>query len=91
MHNVQNMILNANENYPIICIKFHLIDTRDKGKATLDDVPIMREYPYVFLEDLSGVPPETQVEFRIDLVPGVASIAKEPYRLAPPKMQELST
>ncbi|GJW15136.1 putative reverse transcriptase domain-containing protein [Tanacetum coccineum] len=44
----------------------------------------------VFLEDLSGVPPQRQVEFRIDLIPGATPVAKSPYRLVPLKMQELS-
>jgi hypothetical protein len=30
------------------------------------------------------------VEFRIDLIPGAAPVAKTPHRLAPPEMQELS-
>ena len=64
----------------------YVMDTQDKGKATVDYVSIVREYLDVFLEDLPGVPPERQVEFRIDLVPGVALIAKAPYRLAPPEM-----
>ncbi|GJR94317.1 putative reverse transcriptase domain-containing protein [Tanacetum coccineum] len=41
-------------------------------------------------EDLSGLPPQRQVEFRIDLVPGAIPVAKSPYRLAPSEMQELS-
>ena len=45
----------------------------------------------MFSEDLPRVPPKRQVEFRIDLVSGATPIAKEPYRLAPPEMQELST
>ena len=48
-------------------------------------------YSDVFLEDIPGVPSERQVEFKIDLVPGAASIATIPYQLAPPEMQELST
>ncbi|GKG31833.1 hypothetical protein Tco_0426783, partial [Tanacetum coccineum] len=44
----------------------------------------------VFPEDLSGLPPQRQVEFRIDLVPGATPVAKSPYRLAPSEMQELS-
>ncbi|GJT37920.1 putative reverse transcriptase domain-containing protein [Tanacetum coccineum] len=44
----------------------------------------------VFLEDLSGLPPTRQVEFQIDLIPGVAPVTREPYRLAPSKMKELS-
>nr|GFB02453.1 reverse transcriptase domain-containing protein [Tanacetum cinerariifolium] len=43
----------------------------------------------VFLEDLSGLPPQRQVEFRIELVPGTTPVVKSPYRLAPLKMQEL--
>ncbi|KAM0008028.1 putative nucleotidyltransferase, Ribonuclease H [Helianthus debilis subsp. tardiflorus] len=44
-----------------------------------------------FPEDLPGLRPQRQVEFRIDLVPGAATVAKAPYRLAPSEMQELST
>nr|GEX21007.1 putative reverse transcriptase domain-containing protein [Tanacetum cinerariifolium] len=40
--------------------------------------------------DFSGVPPTRQVEFQIDLIPGVAPIAWAPYRLAPSEMKELS-
>ena len=52
-------------------------------------MPIMQDYPDVFSKDLSGVPPERQVEFRIDLVLGATLIAKAPYRLALLEMQEL--
>ena len=62
------------------------MDTQDKGKVTVDDVPIVREYPDVFLEDFLGVSPEKQVEFKIDLTPGATPIAKAPYWLAPPEM-----
>nr|GFC05029.1 hypothetical protein [Tanacetum cinerariifolium] len=41
--------------------------------------------------NLPGLPPARQVEFQIDLVPGAAPVARAPYRLAPAKMQELST
>nr|GFA12820.1 transposon Ty3-G Gag-Pol polyprotein [Tanacetum cinerariifolium] len=57
----------------------------------LEDVPIVREFSEVFPEDLPGLPPARQVEFQIDLVPGATPVARAPYRLAPAKMQELST
>ncbi|GKD76583.1 hypothetical protein Tco_1339204, partial [Tanacetum coccineum] len=57
----------------------------------LEEVPIVREFPKVFPEDLPRLPPARQVEFQIDLVPSVAPVAREPYRLAPAEMQELST
>ncbi|KAJ9553882.1 LOW QUALITY PROTEIN: hypothetical protein OSB04_017927 [Centaurea solstitialis] len=69
----------------------YVVDSREEAKKkTVADVPVVSEYPDVFPDDLPVVPPERQVEFRIDLVPGAAPIAKAPYRLAPPEMQELS-
>ncbi|GJZ77558.1 putative reverse transcriptase domain-containing protein [Tanacetum coccineum] len=56
----------------------------------ISDIPVVRDFMDVFLEDLSGLPPQRQVEFRIDLVPGATPIAKSPYRLAPSEIQELS-
>ncbi|GJZ58267.1 putative nucleotidyltransferase, ribonuclease H [Tanacetum coccineum] len=47
-------------------------------------------FPKVFPEDLPGLPPTRQVEFQIDLMPGVAPVARAPYRLAPSEMKELS-
>nr|GEV09977.1 putative ribonuclease H-like domain-containing protein [Tanacetum cinerariifolium] len=46
--------------------------------------------PKVFPEDLPGLPLTRQVEFRIDLVPGAAPVARAPYRLAPSEMKELA-
>ncbi|GKB79040.1 putative reverse transcriptase domain-containing protein [Tanacetum coccineum] len=46
--------------------------------------------PKVFPEDLSGLPPPRLVEFQIDLISGVAPVARAPYRLAPSEMKELS-
>ncbi|GJZ47863.1 putative reverse transcriptase domain-containing protein [Tanacetum coccineum] len=67
-------------------------ETEDKSKEKrLEDVPTVRDFPEVFPEDLPGLPPTRQVEFQIDLVPGVAPVARAPYRLAPSEMEELST
>nr|GEY68337.1 putative reverse transcriptase domain-containing protein [Tanacetum cinerariifolium] len=46
-------------------------------KKRLEDVPIVRDFPEVFLEDLSGLLPTRQVEFQIDLIPG--DIPKEQF------------
>ncbi|GKD02953.1 putative reverse transcriptase domain-containing protein [Tanacetum coccineum] len=56
----------------------------------LSDIPIVRDFTDVFTEDLSGLPPQRQVEFRIDLIPRAMPVSKSPYRLAPSEMQELS-
>ncbi|GJZ67082.1 putative reverse transcriptase domain-containing protein [Tanacetum coccineum] len=60
------------------------------NELKLEDIPVVREFPCVFPEDLSSLPPYREVEFRIDLIPGTMPIAKLPYRLAPMEMQELS-
>nr|GEV67827.1 reverse transcriptase domain-containing protein [Tanacetum cinerariifolium] len=56
----------------------------------LENVPIVRDFPEVFPEDLSGIPPAQKIEFQIDLVPGAAPVAQAPYRLAPSEMKELA-
>ncbi|GKB54390.1 putative nucleotidyltransferase, ribonuclease H [Tanacetum coccineum] len=56
----------------------------------MEDVPVIRNFPEVFPEELIGLPPPRQVEFRIDLVPGAAPVVRAQYRLAPSEMKELS-
>ncbi|GKE94299.1 putative reverse transcriptase domain-containing protein, partial [Tanacetum coccineum] len=63
-------------------------EDKSEGKQ-LKDVPIVRDFPEVFPEDLPGLPPARPVEFQIDLIPGAAPVARAPYRLAPSEMKEL--
>ncbi|GJW27731.1 putative reverse transcriptase domain-containing protein [Tanacetum coccineum] len=72
-----------------IPIKVQVMEKKSDEKR-LEDIPVVREFPKVFFEDLPGLPPVRQVEFQIDLIPGAAPIARAPYRLAPSEMQELS-
>ncbi|GJX53160.1 putative nucleotidyltransferase, ribonuclease H [Tanacetum coccineum] len=66
-------------------------ETGDKSKKKqLEEVPIVKNFPEVFPEDLPGLPPTRQVEFHIDLVPGAAPVARAPYRLALSEMKELA-
>ncbi|GKB30114.1 putative reverse transcriptase domain-containing protein [Tanacetum coccineum] len=67
-------------------------ESKDESREKrLEDVPTVRDFPEVFPEDLPGLPSVRQVEFQIDLVPGVAPVARAPYRLARSEMEELST
>ncbi|GKD61926.1 hypothetical protein Tco_1299435 [Tanacetum coccineum] len=63
---------------------------KKSDEKRLEDIPVVREFPEVFPEDLSGLPPVLQVEFQIDLIPRATPVARAPYRLAPLEMQELS-
>lgn len=68
----------------------HVVDNK-KAVKDINDVPDVRDFPGIFLEDLPGVPHTRQVEFRIDLVSEAAPVARAPYRLALAEMQELSS
>ena len=49
----------------------------------------MSDFPDVFPDDLTGMPPERDIEFSIDLLPGTAPIATRPYRMAPIEHEEV--
>ncbi|GKB52466.1 putative reverse transcriptase domain-containing protein [Tanacetum coccineum] len=66
------------------------ITEKEKSEKRLEDIPVICDFPEVFPDDLPGLPPSRQVEFKIDLVPGAAPVARAPYRLAPSEMKELS-
>ncbi|GJR74878.1 putative reverse transcriptase domain-containing protein [Tanacetum coccineum] len=73
-----------------------LIVESDKGVSRLKVIscikahmPIIHDFPEVFLKEFPELPLPRQVEFRIDLVPGAAPVARAPYRLAPSEMREL--
>ncbi|GKF02907.1 putative reverse transcriptase domain-containing protein [Tanacetum coccineum] len=66
-------------------------EAKDRSEwKRLEDVPIVRDFPEVFHEDLPGIPPARQVEFQIDLLLGAAPVARTPYWLAPSEMKELA-
>ncbi|KAD3640642.1 hypothetical protein E3N88_29865 [Mikania micrantha] len=60
-----------------------------KEDAVPKEIPVVSEYLDVFPDELPGLPPLRQVEFRIDLVPGATLVAKAPYCLEPLEMQEM--
>jgi hypothetical protein len=55
---------------------------------TLDQVSMVCEYPDVFPEELTGMPPDWDIEFIIELILGTAPIAQRPYRMNPQELEE---
>ncbi|MCI78405.1 cellular nucleic acid-binding protein, partial [Trifolium medium] len=55
----------------------------------MEELPVVREFPEVFPEDVSDVPPKREVEFTIDLVPGTSPISMAPYRMSASELNEL--
>ncbi|XP_070054460.1 uncharacterized protein [Nicotiana tomentosiformis] len=57
--------------------------------STIDSVLVVWEFAYVFPSDLPGMPPDHDIDFRIDLAPGTQPISIPPYRMAPKELKEL--
>nr|GEZ92115.1 putative reverse transcriptase domain-containing protein [Tanacetum cinerariifolium] len=66
------------------------VTEKEPVKKQLQDVPMICNFLEVFPDDLPGLPPPRQVEFRIELIPGAAPVARTPYCLAPSELKELS-
>ncbi|GJY71836.1 putative reverse transcriptase domain-containing protein [Tanacetum coccineum] len=60
------------------------------GDKKQEEIVVVRDFPEVFPDDLSGLPPIREIEFRIELTPRATPVAKSPYRLAPSELEELS-
>jgi hypothetical protein len=54
-----------------------------------DNIRAVRNFPDVFPEELLGMPPDREVEFVIDLLPGTVPISKRPYRMSVEELKEL--
>ncbi|GJS84754.1 putative reverse transcriptase domain-containing protein [Tanacetum coccineum] len=60
------------------------------GVKKQEEIVVVRDFPEVFSDDLSGLSPIREIEFRIELTPGATPVAKSPYRLASSELEELS-
>ncbi|GJT09995.1 putative reverse transcriptase domain-containing protein [Tanacetum coccineum] len=78
-----------------------VVGERPKEKARLlmsakasdkkqEEIVVVRDFPEVFSDDLSGLPPIREIKFWIELIPGAMPVAKSSYRLAPFELEELS-
>ena len=52
-------------------------------------MPIVKDYPNVFPEELPGMPPDRDIEFLIELLPGIGPILKKPYRMPANDLEEI--
>lgn len=80
---VERLIEQGCEAYVVV------LATQGSETGMVDEIEVVREFPEVFSEDVSRLPPEREVEFSIDLVPRTQPISKAPYRMAPSELVEL--
>jgi hypothetical protein len=76
----QEVTVTASEPSEILC--------QMEARPT-DGISVVSEFPDVFPNDLPGMPPDRDIEFSIDLLPGTAPIAKRPYQMAPVEHEEV--
>ncbi|KAA0053247.1 DNA/RNA polymerases superfamily protein [Cucumis melo var. makuwa] len=72
------------------CIAFlaHIVVVQ-REKLKPEDVPVVKEFLDIFPDDLSGLPPDREIEFTIELLPGTTPISQASYRMAPSELKEL--
>ena len=68
----------------------HVID-KSSSKVTLDNVPVVCEFPDVFFEYLSGLPLNRELEFGVELLPSSTPVSIPLYRMSPAELKELKT
>ena len=66
----------------------YVIDTV-KARSSVSDIPTVSDFPDVFPEELPGLPPQGEIKFAIDVVPGATSASITLYRMAPVELKEL--
>ena len=68
-----------------------LVLNSKRGQVNLENIPVIKELPNVFPEELPGLPPEKEVDMFIEIIHWTTPISKEPYRMASTELKELMT
>ncbi|GJU85118.1 putative reverse transcriptase domain-containing protein [Tanacetum coccineum] len=77
-------------SFDMIIEKARLLVSAKTRNKKQEEIVVVRDFPEVFPDDLSGLPPLQEIEFQIELILRAVPIAKSPYRLAPSESEELS-
>ena len=67
-----------------------ILDSK-RGQVDVEKIPVVREFPDVFPEELPGIPLEKEVDLAIEIVPGTVLMSRAPYRMAPTELKELKS
>jgi hypothetical protein len=69
--------------------EIEVLEYVEDDKPNLEDHPILREYRDMFPKEVSGLPPRRDIEFLIELAPGVVPVFRTPYRMSTLEIVEL--
>ena len=67
-----------------------ILDSK-RGQVDLEMIPVVREFPNVFLEELPSIPLEREVDLSMEIVPGTTPMSRAPYRMSPTELKELKS
>ena len=67
----------------------HVLEEAENGTPRLEDFHVLQEFRDVFPNEILGLPPMRDIDFTIELFPGVALVSKTPYRMSTPELLEL--
>ena len=67
----------------------HILEETEDETPRLEDFHVLQEFRDVFPDEIPGLPPKRDIDFTIELVPGVAPVSKKPYRMSTSEMLEL--
>jgi hypothetical protein len=56
--------------------------------SNMEDHEVLKEFKDVF-QEVPGLPPRRDIDFSINLMPGIAPVSKYPYRMSTPELKEL--
>ena len=68
---------------------FALILDSKRGQVDVEKIPVVREFPNVFPEELPSIPPKKEVDLFIEIVPGTSPISMAPCGIAPSELKEM--
>ena len=60
-------------------------------EVKMEEIPVVKYFQDVFPEELPGMPPDREIEFTIDLIPGTTPIAQAPYKMGPKELAQLKS
>ncbi|XP_073054089.1 uncharacterized protein [Primulina eburnea] len=78
------LLSTGNEGFMI-----YTVDATQGKRFEVSDIPVVKEFPDVFPDEIPGFPPQREIDFSIELVSGTNPISRAPYRLAPAELKEL--
>ncbi|XP_073137610.1 uncharacterized protein [Henckelia pumila] len=69
----------------------YALDVTKEEKLKVSDIPVVKDFPDVFSDEISSFPPQREIDLSIELMSGTSPIFRAPYRLAPAELKELKT